>query len=47
MNNLKHNATEASRLASSCLDSFFMGPEDIRVPGMGDIWKFAKGTGFL
>ena len=29
------------------LGSFFLGPEDIRMPGVGAIWSFAKGTGLL
>jgi hypothetical protein len=29
------------------MGSFFLDPEDIRVLGMGVIWKFAKGTGLL
>jgi len=29
------------------LGSFFLDPEDIRVLGMGAIWNFTKGTGFL
>jgi hypothetical protein len=29
------------------LGSFFLNPEDVRVPGVGAIWNFAKGTGLL
>jgi len=29
------------------LGSFFLDPEDIRVLGVGAIWKFVKGTGLL
>jgi hypothetical protein len=29
------------------LGSFFLDSEDIRVLGVGPIWKFAKGTGLL
>jgi len=29
------------------LGSFFLDPEDIRVPGLGAIWNFVKGTGLL
>ena len=29
------------------LGSFFLGPEDIRVIGMGAIWNFDKATGLL
>jgi hypothetical protein len=29
------------------MGSFFLDPEGIRVLGMGVIWNFAKGTGFL
>jgi len=29
------------------LGSFFLGPEDIRLLGVGAIWNFAKGTGLL
>jgi len=34
-------------LGHAYLDSFFLDPEDIKVLGMGAIWNFAKGTGFL
>jgi hypothetical protein len=29
------------------LGSFFLNPEDIRVPGVGAIWNFAKGMRLL
>jgi hypothetical protein len=41
---------ECEALASlrrAYLGSFFLDPEDIRELGMGAIWNFAKGTGFL
>jgi len=41
---------ECEALASlrhAYLGSFFLGPEDIRVLGMGAIWHLAKGTGLL
>ena len=34
-------------LRHTCLGSFFLDPEDIRVLGMGAIWNFVKGTGLL
>jgi hypothetical protein len=34
-------------LRHTYLGSFFLGPEDIRVLGVGAIWNFAKGTGLL
>jgi len=45
-----HILCECKALASlrhAYLGSFFLDPEDIRVLGMGAIWKFAKGTGLL
>jgi len=45
-----HISCECEILASlrhTYQDSFFLDPEDIRVLGMGAIWKFAKGTGLL
>jgi len=45
-----HVLCECEALASlryTYLGSFFLDPEDIRVLGMGVIWNFAKGTGFL
>ena len=45
-----HILCECEALASlghAYLDSFFLDPEDIKVLGMGAIWNFAKGTGFL
>jgi len=45
-----HILCECEALASlrhAYLDSFFLDPEDIRKLGMGAIWNFAKGTGFL
>jgi hypothetical protein len=41
---------ECEALASlryTYLGSFFLDPEDIGVLGLGNIWNFAKGTGFL
>ena len=41
---------ECEALASvsrAYLCSFFLEPEDIRELGVGAIWNFAKGTGFL
>jgi len=45
-----HILCECEALASlryAYLLSFFLDPEDIRELGMGAIWNFAKGTGFL
>jgi len=45
-----HILCECEVLASlrhTYLGSFFMDPDNTRVPGMGAIWNFAKGTGFL
>jgi hypothetical protein len=45
-----HILCECEALASlrhAYLGSFFLDPEDIRVLGMGAIWKFVKGTGLL
>ena len=45
-----HILCECEALASlrhAYLGSFFLDLEDIRVPGMGPMWNFAKGTGLL
>jgi hypothetical protein len=45
-----HILCEFEALASlrhSYLSSFFLNSEDIRVLGVGAIWSFAKGMGFL
>jgi hypothetical protein len=45
-----HILCECETLASlrhTYLGSFFLDPEDIRVLGVGAIWKFAKGTGLF
>ena len=45
-----HILCECETLASlrhRYLGSFFLDPENIRVLGVGAIWNFAKGTGFL
>ena len=45
-----HILCECESLASlryTYLDSFFLDPEDIRLPGMGAIWNFAKELGLL
>jgi hypothetical protein len=45
-----HILYECEALASlrhAYLGSFFLDPEDIWELGMGAIWNFAKGTGFL
>jgi hypothetical protein len=34
-------------LRYTCLVSFFLDPEDIRVLGVGAVCSFAKGTGLL
>jgi len=42
-----HILCECEALTSLRQGSFFLDPEDIREPGMGAIWNFAKGTVLL